>query len=153
MGNTPDHPEFTSDMPGYVLVERIVVPIGLGAGGNAVADVEHEQALFPEHLILHELRASPEDVRYMALKGQSMEPVLQHDDQVLIDIRDSDISQAGLFVLWDGDGLVCKWVSRVHGSDPPKIRLLSENERFDTYEPLAEECKIMGRVVWFARRL
>lgn len=152
IGNQPDHPMVVQDIPGYVPIQRVSVPVGMGGGGFMERD-DPDTAFFAEQLILHQLRAKPRDIRYMELRGQSMSPVLEHGDQVLIDLRDLDPSQAGIFVLWDGEGLVCKWVSRVHGSEPPKLRLRSENTRFEPYEPLADECRIMGRVVWFARRI
>ncbi len=135
-----------------VAIGRVTVPVGLGGGGYLERD-ESAQAIFAEQLIRHDLRAKPDDLRYMEVRGQSMYPTLQHGDQILIDCRDTDPAQEGIFVLWDGEGLVCKWVSRVHGADPPRLRLQSENERFATYEPMAEECRIFGRVIWFARRL
>jgi len=152
IGNVSDQPIIVQEIPGYVPILRVSVPAGMGGGGFMEQD-DHDTAFFAEQLILHQLRARPRDIRYMELRGQSMSPVLEHGDQVLIDLRDLDPSQAGIFVLWDGEGLVCKWVSRVHGSEPAKLRLRSENERFDPYEPLAEQCRILGRVVWFARRI
>ena len=63
-----------------------------------------------------------------------MEPLLQNGDQVLVDTRKISVVEPGLFVLFDGDGIVCKWVERAHDWAPRKLRLKSENPRFDSYD-------------------
>ena len=35
--------------------------------------------------------------------------------------------RAGIFVVWDGIGLVTKWIEHVPHSDPPRVRLKSAN--------------------------
>jgi len=138
---------------GYVAVPTIEIRPGMGGGGYAEEDLMGPPALFPDRLVVHELRGKPLDFLAMEVEGQSMEPVLMSGDQVLIDRRKINPSQPGIFCLWDGCGLVVKWVERMHDSDPPKLRVMSENKRFSDYEVLAEEARIIGRVVWFARRM
>lgn len=153
-GNSPDQPPVHVDMSSYVEVARIDVPVGMGEGGIADFEYEHsEPVLFQHQLITAELRANPDDIRYMEVRGPSMSPLLETRDQVLIDTRDRNPSQPGIFVLWDGDGLVCKWVQRVAKSEPKKLKITSENTRFDPYNVLEEEANIVGRVVWYARRI
>jgi len=138
---------------GYVAVPTLELRPGMGGGGYAEEDLMGPPALFPEHLVVHELRGKPLDFLAMEVEGQSMEPVLMSGDQVLIDRRKLNPSQPGVFSLWDGWGLVVKWIERVHDSDPSKLRVMSENDRFAEYEVLAEEARVIGRVVWFARRM
>ena len=100
-----------------------------------------------------------------------MEPLLQNGDQVLVDTRKISVVEPGLFVLFDGDGIVCKWVERAHDSAPRKLRLKSENPRFDSYDVVAEraqisragadnrsgglvrEAAVIGRVIWPGRQV
>lgn len=153
----PEQPVVTriGSPPGYVPVQHITLGAGAGAGRMAI---EYQESFGPpkyyeEDLIRRELRGRPADFRTIEIAGPSMEPLLQNRDQVLIDTRLTSVIEPGLFVVDDGDGIVCKWVERAHGSDPPRIRLKSENPRFDVYEVEAERARILGRVVWFARRL
>ncbi|WP_241664053.1 XRE family transcriptional regulator [Oecophyllibacter saccharovorans] len=150
-----DLPEVTRiDTPeGYVAVPFISVRAGMGGGGFVEGDCLGGPKYFEESFVRNELRAKPSDLRVIEVEGQSMEPVLQNGDVVLIDRRRNNVIEPGIFVLFDGDGIVCKWVERVHGSDPAMFRIKSENERFSTYAVLAEDVQILGRVVWFARRL
>ena len=59
----------------------------------------------------------------------------------------------GIFVLHDGMGLVAKRLEHVPMSDPPRLRILSDNARYTPYECLAEEVKVIGHIRWFARQL
>ena len=81
------------------------------------------------------------------------EPLLGNRDRVIVDTTKLSLAEPGLFVLWDGGGLVCKWVQRVPGSEPAMLRIMSENPRFQPYDIPAEQARILGRVVWFARRI
>ena len=138
---------------GYVAVPTLEIRPGMGGAAYAEEDLMGPPALFPEHLVVRELRGNPLDFLAMEVEGQSMEPILLSRDQVLIDRRKVNPSQPGIFSLWDGWGLVVKWVERVHDSDPPMLRVMSENERFAEYEVLADEARIIGRVAWFGRRV
>ena len=109
--------------------------------------------LVPATLIRGELRGEPLDFLFMEVEGQSMEPILLSGDRVLIDRRKTNPTQAGLFAMYDGFGLVAKWVERVPKSEPPSLRIKSENERFSDYDVLVEEARIIGRIVWDARKL
>ena len=59
----------------------------------------------------------------------------------------------GIFVIWDGMGLVAKRIEHVPHSEPPKVVLKSLNPEYDSYERLAEEIRVVGRAVWVSRRL
>jgi phage repressor protein C with HTH and peptisase S24 domain len=49
---------------------------------------------------------------------------------------------------------VCKWVERIPNTDPPRLRISSENSRFQPYDAVEhDEATLIGRVVWFARQI
>ena len=148
----PNLPTLTMSPPGYAPVPYIAVRAAAGGGRYIEEEVLGPPKYFEEAL-LRELRAQPRDLRAIEVEGQSMEPLWQNGDQVLVDTRKISVVEPGLFVLFDGDGIVCKWVERAHDSAPRKLRLKSENPRFDSYDVVAERAQIIGRVVWFARRL
>ena len=155
MGVTPDHPGEIPPAASYVSVRSIAASPAMGDGTFAddAADIEGQLSYFPEDLIRHGLHRRPEELRAMDVVGPSMAPVLESGDQVLVDITDRNPSQPGIFVVWDGSGLVAKWVERVAHADPPRLRILSENSRFAAYEVVEDEAHVAGRVVWYARRL
>lgn len=154
----PDFPGFeveadlptTYSNPEYLAVD--ILPSFAGMGGGGSGDGDHGQALISRALIEDELRAKPSDVLIIETRGSSMEPDFQHGDQILIDKRDCNPVQPGAFALWDGDGYVIKMIERVP-MKPGWIRLFSSNGKFTAYEVEADRVKIMGRPVWFGRRL
>ena len=123
---------------------------GMGGGGNGEGD--SETGLVPRSLVVNELRAQAKDLLLIDVRGDSMVPDFQHGDQILVDCRDRDPIQPGVFALWDGDAYVIKLVERV----PQRrgfYRVFSANARYSAYEVNEQDIRIMGRPVWFARRL
>lgn len=154
----PDFPgfEIEADLPtvtgggDYLAVD--VLPSYAGMGGGGTGEGDHQQALIPRSLVEDELRAKPEDLLLIEARGESMLPDFLHGDQILIDKRDNNPVQPGAFALWDGDGYVVKLVERVP-RERGRYRIFSANDRFSAYEVDEEEIRIMGRPVWFGRRL
>ena len=72
---------------------------------------------------------------------------LNPGEKVLVDFRDTVASPPGIFVVWDGLGLVLKRVEFLAQSDPPKVRITSDNARYQPYERILEEAYIQGRVI------
>lgn len=134
-----------------VLIEKLPTYAGAGGGGTGEGDINLTP--FSRDLVEYELRAKASDLVAVEIEGNSMSPDFQSGDQLLIDKRKITLAQPGAFCLWDGDGYVVKYIEKVPGSDPQKIRVISRNEIYSTSERLAEEVSILGRVVWFARRV
>lgn len=136
--------------PNYLPVD--ILPSFAGMGGGGTGEGDHGQALIPRALIEDELKAKASDLILIEARGDSMSPDFLHGDQILIDKRDRNPVQPGAFALWDGDGYVVKLVERV----PQKrgfYRVFSSNSKFSAYEVSEDAVRIMGRPVWFGRRL
>ncbi len=145
----PDLPDSAMDM---AYVEITVVPSYAGAGGGGTGDGDIVYAKLPRRLIEEELRGKPSDFELIDVRGDSMIPDFYHGDQILYDKRDRNPVQPGPFVLWDDDGYVMKLVERSPGK-PGWYRIFSANQRYSPYEVEETESTIVGRPVWFARRL
>ena len=74
-------------------------------------------------------------------------------DAVLVDMTRQLPNPPGIFVLDDGMGLVAKRLEHIPNSDPPAVRVISDNKRYLEYERTAEEIRIIGRIRWFAREI
>lgn len=154
----PDFPGFAKepDLPAadprqdYIAIEILPSFVGAGGGGNGDGDTAY--GMVPRRLVVDELRASPKDLLLIEVRGDSMEPDFWHGDQILIDRRDRNPLQPGPFALWDGEAYVIKLVERVPGKRG-FYRVFSANERYSAYEIEDGEHVIMGRPVWFGRRL
>jgi len=125
------------------------------AAGAWSGDLEeaNEAWLFADPLIRHEFRAKPDDLWMIPVDGDSMEPVLASGDRIMIDVSRTVPVPPGIFVIWDGMGLVAKRIEHVPHSDPPKFVLRSLNPEYDSHECLAEDVRVVGRAVWVSKSL
>lgn len=135
----------------YVAIPRITVDVS--ATGNTFASVEHEEECyyFRKSWITDRLKVAPSDLRLLYIRGDSMEPTLYHNDIVLVDTTKKVPSPPGIFVLFDGFGLVSKRLEYIAGQNA--FRVMSDNPQYSTYERSAPDTFIIGRVVWFAREI
>jgi len=131
------------------------VRVVAAAGGGAVTEYEPlgENWYFPIAWLRHELRARAGDLKIISIDGDSMEPVLESGDKVMVDTSRTAPSPPGVFVLHDGLGLVAKQIEFVPNTDPAKLVIKSANARYQDYERTVDEVNIVGRVIWFARRI
>lgn len=134
-----------------VQVKQLPTWVGLGTGGTG--DDDPGQVSFSRDLVERELRAPPEALLAMVAEGNSMEPDFRGGDQILVDTRRKTLAQPGAFCLWDGDGHVIKFLEKVPDSDPPMVRVVSANGIYEPRERLLEEINLVGRVVWYGRRV
>lgn len=134
----------------YVQVEVLPTYAGMGGSGNGGGD--GELALVPRALIVDVLRGAPRDFLLINVRGDSMEPDFRHGDQILIDRRDVSPAQPGPFALWDGEWgeYVIKNVERARTGE---VRIFSSNPKYNAEAAPAEHTRIIGRPVWFGRRL
>lgn len=152
--------------PALMTIPEVDVRAGMGSGGEALiayettrdgdrtsADDLRGQWLMPETYLAQEIGVQPRFAAVIEAIGDSMEPVLHAGDRLMINLEDRNPSPAGIFALWDGFGVVVKRIERVPNSDPPRLSVTSANQAYRPYEVVADEARIIGRVVWFARRM
>jgi phage repressor protein C with HTH and peptisase S24 domain len=131
------------------------IDVRASAGPGALLDgIEETKDIwyFPDPVIRHEFRATAETLRIITIDGDSMEPELSSGDRIMVDVSQRIPVPPGIFVIWDGMGIVVKRIEHILSSDPPKLRIMSVNPDYETYERDAEEVHVIGRVVWSASR-
>ena len=82
-----------------------------------------------------------------------MEPEFFGGDIILVDTRRKSLAQPAAFCLWDGDGHVIKYLERIPDSEPPRVRVVSRNGLYEPRERLLDEINLVGKVIWFGRRI
>ncbi|KAF0173129.1 MAG: hypothetical protein FD162_2007 [Rhodobacteraceae bacterium] len=150
-GETPITEDYDNE---FVAIQSVTARPSMG--GGALIDVEPSRGRdyhFRRAWIRDRLRASPSMLRVMAVDGDSMTPTLLSGDTVLVDLNQRNPQPPGVFVLHDGMGLVAKRLEYIPMSDPPRLRINSDNTRYSSYECLAEEINIIGRVRWCGREM
>ena len=108
--------------------------------------VRHRYA-FPRSEARALFGTAEDGVVIIEVKGDSMLGTLSPGEKVIVNRHDRVPSPPGIFVLWDGMGLVLKRVEYIPHSDPPKVRILSDNPRYSPYERMVDEAYIQGRVI------
>jgi len=145
-----DHP------PALIAVASDIEEIDVRAmGGNGAespeldADGEHpviaRWSLPTEYLRSH--TPSPRAVKIIRVVGDSMEPNYPAGDRVLVDTEHKVPSPPGVYVVWDGFGLVLKHVEVLAGRKPPLARLSSDNPAYAPYEVSVADLRVQGRVM------
>ncbi len=141
--------------PDAIRVDELDVRAMAGAGGldvevwSGAREAESRVAsyYFPASDFRGLYGAAADRVRIIEVLGDSMEPTLRPGQRVMIDVQDRSPSPPGLFVLWDGLGMIIKRVEFVAHSDPAAVRIASDNPRYPEKERLLGEAYIQGRVI------
>jgi len=150
-------------------IPEVDVRGGMGGGGVAALEINHTDEWgnqiarddvrgtwdMPTDYLRHELRVVPARVQIIEVRGDSMEPTLSSGDRVMIDLDDVDPGPGGVFAVWDGMSVLVKRIERVHKSDPPAVRVVSDNVHHSPFELVLDDGggRIIGRAVWFGRRM
>lgn len=142
----PEPREGIVDIPEY--------DIRLSAGGGYYVDREEIIGNWPfPAQYLQQMRLSAKTLSMVEVSGDSMQPTLWDGDRVMIDHGATNPAQPGVYAIWDSNATVVKRVEKVPASDPVMLVLISDHKNHNQYTVLAEAVNIIGRVVWFARRM
>jgi phage repressor protein C with HTH and peptisase S24 domain len=142
------------DMPGFSQVPELDVRASAGHGAFHEGDEEIKAVwMFPDAVIRHELRARSANLRIITIDGDSMEPLLASGDRVLVDTSQRVPAPPGIFVIWDGLGIVAKRIEHIPTVEPSRIVIKSVNPLYGDYERPTEEVNIIGRVIWAGKKL
>ena len=137
----------------YITIPRILVDISNNGTSLIVAEQDKENYTFRKSWIHEHLNLQPDHLRMVYIYGDSMTPTLCHNDIILVDTSRRVPSPPGLFVLFDGIGLVAKRLEYATDDASPLIRIVSDNLHYSSSERAMEELHIVGRVVWLAREI
>jgi len=163
--------DLTGEQPAFARVPSDTETVSINeldvhvAAGEGFADdagglmARHEEAAvtgvhtYPANSFREAYGIQPGRVRIIPVRGTSMEPELWSGQRVMVDIEDQIPSPPGIFVVWDGLGLVLKYVEVVANSEPVRVRISSAHQAFKPYERNLEEAYINGRVIGVWKRM
>lgn len=141
-------PPIRRDSGDWVEVPRL--DLGASAGPGAVPQDEAAFDAFRfSRRWLAEQGLESAELSAIRVEGDSMEPLLNDGDEILIDRRPLPFRD-GIHVVRVGDTLMVK---RVANAGPGRVVLLSQNLAYPPVEVTAEEVAIIGRVVWKGGRV
>lgn len=133
--------------------EWVEVPrldLGAAAGAGRVPGDEAAFDIFRfSRRWLEEQGLARAELSAIRVEGDSMEPLLNDGDEILVD-RAPRAFRDGIHVVRLGETLMVK---RVASAGPGRVALLSQNFAYPPVEVAAEEVEIIGRVVWKGGRV
>lgn len=132
----------------WVNVPRLA--LGASAGPGAVADGERAIGVLSfSRSWLRDQGLDPAKLNAIVVTGDSMEPLLRHGDEILVDCTPRPLCD-GVHVVRLDDTLLVK---RIDAGRPDRIMLLSQNEIYPPIEVDRRDVTVIGRVVWKGGRL
>lgn len=133
----------------YALVPRVSVELSAGNGGKVV-DIEQElpPLAFRRDWLQSKCVTAKRNLRVLSVSGDSMEPYLQDNDVVLIDMGQDTIHDHDVYALRYGDELRIKRLSKRFDGG---LLIKSDNPGYadEVLTPdEAQHVSVLGRLLW-----
>lgn len=125
--------------------------LSMGPGTHIEEFVEAEPVKIGLRFVQDITRTPSTRLRFVTGIGDSMEPTLRHGDRVLVDINEKQLTRMNGIYWIDHYG--AHGIKRLRASGKGKVMIMSDNPNVPDFEVDAEELRIEGRIVWFARGL
>lgn len=127
-----------------VVGDTINLPVGSGSvSGHAVI----AEWLIPLPYLHNEAKASPKHTLVMEVIGDSMQPTYMPGDRVLVDLSQNTMTSDTVYAISDGyTEPQIKRLQRIPFSDPPEVRIISDNQNLEKFTVELERLTIIGRV-------
>jgi len=115
------------------------------AGGGAFTfDENYEVLTVAKTMVKGMISSSNQRIDAINVDGDSMEPTLQDGSIVFIDRTQTNISKDGIYIASTTAGL---FIKRIRQRADGMVELISDNKVYSPEIMLADEVKIVGRVV------
>ena len=82
----------------------------------------------------------------MRVYGDSMAPYYMPGDRIIVDCADTTPSPSGPFVIWNGIAYTIVRLQVILGISPLRVRVISDNEKYENTENALSDLDIVGRV-------
>lgn len=149
--NTPrrtvDHSQITLVPSSSVRFDELDVRAGAGPGQLTENKGKIGEWQIPRELVKVATNSPFERIKIVTVVGDSMMPTYNPIDRVMVDTGNCSPSPPGVFVVWDGFGLVIKRLQIIPRSEPPRVKMTSDNSKYDAYECVLGDAYIQGRVI------
>lgn len=132
----------------FVAVPRLAIAVSAGPGQFAGGETPFDNFGFSGRW-LRDNGLDPKMLSAVTVEGDSMEPLLRHGDEVLVD-RTPGRWRDGIHVVRVGETLSVKRLAR---SGQDRVSLLSQNLAYPPVELPLKEVEVIGRVVWKSGRV
>jgi phage repressor protein C with HTH and peptisase S24 domain len=145
----------TGSLPNRDLVYAPLFDVEASAGGGAPVLNENitDNFAFNKQWLSSQLRVSSDNIAFVTVSGDSMEPTLDDGDLILVDMSQQQVNHEGIFLLQTDDGLFTK---RLKQARDGALQVISDNPQHASWmiSPAQhEQNRVIGKVVWCGRTL
>ncbi len=127
-----------------VVGETINLPVG---NGNVTGHRVIAEWLIPLEYLRNEAKASPEFTLIHEIIGDSMSPTYLPGDRVIVDLSQNQMISDTVYAISDGfSEPQIKRLQRIPFSDPPEVRIISDNPNLETFTVDLDRLTIIGRI-------
>ncbi len=144
------HPKTEQKSNEILSIASLAVETSAAGASMVTQERDDKPFFFNRNWVKQKLNANPNELRVVDVKGDSMAPTLSEGDTVLINLKETTPSPAGIFVLFDGFGLIVK---RLELQPDGTVQILSDNLNYAPHTRPLTDINIIGRVVWIAREV
>jgi len=133
--------------------EIVALDLSLSMGPGTLLEefIESEPVRIDLGLLQSITRTPSDRLRLVKGIGDSMEPTLRSHDRIMVDINDRQLSRINGIYWIDYCG--SHGIKRLRPAGQGRVMIISDNPTVENYEVGADELRIEGRVIWFAREL
>ncbi|MGK5094616.1 helix-turn-helix transcriptional regulator [Deltaproteobacteria bacterium TL4] len=135
----------------HVPLYDVQASAGYGSVIHSEQIVDH--LAFKRQWITHDLATNVTQLALITITGDSMYPTLSDGDLVLVDLSQSDVNRDGIYLLQFDGGLMAK---RIQKDYEQNLHVISDNKLYKEFVINPEQknhAEIVGKVVWFGRKV
>ena len=156
-GERSDEQSAAANDPSLVFAPLYDVQASAGGGAMVQGEEIAESFGFNKQWLASQLRVSSDKLAFVTVSGDSMQPTLDDGDMILADLSSNSLQQQtyldGIYLLQTQDGLMSKRLKSKSGGD---IEVISDNPDYANWclsPQTDEQTQVIGKVVWFGRKL
>lgn len=149
-GERPSEASPLASKKDMVFAPQFDVEASAGQGALIGGEEICESFAFNKGWLSSQLGVHSEQVAFVSVRGDSMQPTLEDGDMILVDLSQKSINREGIYLLQTQDGLHTKRLKKAKDN----IKVISDNPDYPSWEitPDDEEpSHIAGKVVWCGR--
>lgn len=129
--------------------EMVSIPSNGGFAGHKVI----AEWVFPNTFLASILGADAARCIVQEVVGDSMSPTYQPGDRVIVDLSQTRLTTDTVYAISDGEAEPqIKRLQRVPFSDPPMVKIISDNPNLETFDAFLERVHIIGRIIGVVAR-
>lgn len=144
------HAGLVLDQDEYALVPRYDVQVSAGHGSLVENDSQPVESMAFRRDWIRKMGLSVSHLALVTARGDSMEPTLADGDLLLVDLRQSAITDGAIHVLRNDGNILVKRLQRGLGD---QVIVLSDNKIYGALETTEAALNVVGRVFWRGGRM